>query len=707
MEPAATITPGRLRRRKRCAGSLMACGLSVLAPQAIAESGEAAGQNLPHIDVLENGESDDVRGFVARKAGQTIRSDAPLVETPRSVSVLTRELMDSQQTTTVTEALRNVAGVAPGSYGRRGWDDMIIRGQRATESIMVDGLPMLTYWLAQEPFGYERIDVLKGGASAMFGNAQAGGLVNMISKRPMAHAFTDIGASYGSYDFKQVTLDMGRPLDAEGLSAWRLNALVLDRADPTNGVYQRNYWIAPSARLRLGRDTDLTLLLSLNQREYIRQQGLPPQGTILPNRNGQLPSSLFTGEPSAQPYQGSQLRLGYELEHRFGNDWKLLQSFRAQQTELTGTGVFNENLATNQRTQGRSARKQDFNVTSLQADTALLHTFEAAGRHEMRVGVDLAMSRHRVQLRNCRIGAIDLFQPRYGMPLSCTTMNQDRLVNSYASGVYVQDYYKVNDALSVQAGLRYDTVRSDQDDYMRRTQRSQTDSAWSGNLGLSYRLPYGFVPYASYSTSFSPTVDEVSVDGKPFVPDTGRQVEAGVKWASADQQITANLAFYDLVRRNVTASDPLNRGYSLQVGEQRTRGAEIETTASFGRWQWTAAYANTLGKVTQGLPSQIGKPLDNVPRQSLSLWATYRFRPEWTAGLGGRYESAKRGYSYPYTIPAYTVLDASISYASGAYRLGLNVKNLADRRYYAGGINDRALTMGDPRTVLLTAGYQF
>lgn len=512
MKPAATPTSKRLRRRQRYAGSLVACSLGMLAPQTAAQGSEA----LPHIEVFENGESDEVRGFVARKASQTIRSDAPLVETPRSVSVLTRELLDSQQATTVTEALRNVAGVAPGSYGRRGWDDMIIRGQRATESIMVDGLPVQTYWLAQEPFGYERVDVLKGGASAMFGNAQAGGLVNMISKRPMAHAFTDIGASYGSYDFKQLTLDMGRPLDDEGLSAWRLNALALDRADPTNAVYQRNYWIAPSARLRLGRDTDLTLLLSLNQREYIRQQGLPPQGTILPNRNGQLPADLFTGEPGAQPYQGSQLRLGYELEHRLGGDWKLLQSFRAQQTELTGMGVFNERLRPDQRTQERSVRKQDYNVTSIQADTALLHTFEAAGRHEMRVGVDLGMSRHRNQLRNCSIAPIDLFQPRYGMPVSCTTTNQDRLVNSYASGFYVQDYYKINDALSVQAGLRYDIVRTEREDYMRRTLLSQTDSAWSGNLGLSYRLPHGFVPYASYSTSFSPTVDEVSVDGKPL-----------------------------------------------------------------------------------------------------------------------------------------------------------------------------------------------
>ncbi|WP_051517013.1 TonB-dependent siderophore receptor [Herbaspirillum sp. RV1423] len=666
--------------------------------------------DLPDINVVaEDDEQADQQHYRARHAVSTMKSSASLHETARSVSVVTRKLLDDQQATTMTEALRNVAGVVPGTYGRRGWDDVIIRGQRANESLLVDGLPLSTFWVAQEPFGADRIEVLKGGASVLFGNVQPGGVVNTVSKRPRREFFADIGATYGSDAFRQLTLDAGNAIGDGGKAAWRLNALALDRGDPTRFVYQKHYWIAPSLTLDLGADTDLTFLLSHNYRDYQRQQGVSPYGSILPNSNGKIPDDFFAGEPGASPYHNSQTRLAYVFEHRFSAQWSLMQNFHIIDTDLDGTGIFFAGvLGPSARLQPREARRQHFNVASVAADTALGYRFEAAGRHELRLGWALNAVRDRTVSTTCKVAAIDQFQPVYGARVDCNVpISQDSLTRTLTSGLYAQDHYKVSDALSLQGALRHDSVRTDLQNHVAGTRARQTDSAVSGSAGASYRIGGGFAPYVSYATSFTPATDGSSRDGKPFDPETGRQHEIGLKWLSADEAVSANLAYYDLTRKNVLATDPLDSSYRVQIGEQNSRGIEFETSADIGRWQWSAAYANTLARVLRDTPRTTGKSLDNIPRHSLSVWAAYRFLPGWSIGLGGRAESAKRGYSFNYEIPGYAVADAALTYSAGHYRAALNVKNLADRRYYAGGISNRVLTTGDPRTILLNLEYRF
>jgi len=679
-------------------------------PACAAVAQTAAETTLPDISIVAEGdEQSDPHNYRGRHAVSTMKSGASLADTPRSVSVVTRKLLDDQQAVSLTEALRNVAGVVPGTYGRRGWDDVIIRGQRANESMVIDGLPLSTYWVAQEPFGAERIEVLKGGASVLFGNVQPGGIVNMVSKRPRREFFADVGATYGSDTFRQLTLDTGNSFDDSSKAAWRLNVLALDRGDPTRWVYQKHYWIAPSVTLDLGADTDLTFLLTHNHREYQRQQGVSPYGSILFNRNGKVPADFFSGEPGAQAYQNSQTRLAYAFEHRFGPRWSLMQSFHVVNTELTGTGVFLASvLGPSARLQSREARRQHFNVSSIAADTALGYRFEAMGRHELRLGWALNAVRDRTVSSNCKVAPIDQFQPVYGAHVDCNVpVTQDSLTRTLSSGLYVQDHYKPVDALTLQGALRRDSVRNDLQNYVAGTRVQQADVAMSGSAGASYRIGAGFSPYVSYATSFTPATDGSSRDGKPFDPETGRQHEIGVKWLSEDEAVSVNLAYYDLTRKNVLAADPLNNGLRVQVGEQNSRGIELETTADIGRWQWSAAYANTLARVVRNTPATTGMSLDNVPRHSLSVWGAYRFLPGWSVGLGGRTESAKRGYSFHYEIPGYAVADAALTYTAGHYRAALNLKNLANRRYYAGGISKRVLTTGDPRSILLNLEYRF
>ncbi|WP_050465648.1 TonB-dependent siderophore receptor [Herbaspirillum autotrophicum] len=683
-----------------------ACG-GCFASASCAQSGTDTA--LPDVHAVEQSET---RGYLGRRASNTMKSDAALNETPRSVTVLTRELLDAQQVTTVSEALRNVPGVVAGTYGRRGWDDYLIRGQDARASILVDGLPVGHYWLAQEPFGYERIDVLKGSASGLYGAIQAGGAVNMVSKRPRAETFAELGVTYGSNHFKQLTLDTGRPLD--GKAAWRLNALLLDRGDPTRFVYEKHYWIAPSLTLDLGAHTDFTLLFSHNQRDYLRQQGISPYGSVLPNRNGHMADDFFSGEPGLQqPYSGNQSRLGYELEHRFHPDWKLIQHFRVQHTDVAGTGIFLDKLGSDKRTQERSGRKQNFDMFIATLDTALAHTFEAGGKHSTRFGVQLDYRRDANIYRDCTVKPIDLFKPVYGKPIVCNDkLREAKTVYTSAAGFYLLDEYRINERLLISGALRHDQVSMRTTDQLKDDPEVQRDQATSGSVGLSYAAGKGWTPYISYATSFSPNSGMTS-GGQMLQPETGKQYEAGIKWLSTDQRSSVNLAWYQLTRNNVGAKDPLAPGYKKQVGEQRSHGIELELAAELRKnWHLKAGYANTIATIVNDVNrSNIGKSLDDVPRHSASLWTSYRMHGGALNGLelagGARFESAKRGSSYSYVVPAYTVFDAAVTYVAGAYKMALNIKNLTDKRYYPGGINDSALPTGDPRTLMLNLTRYF
>ena len=261
--------------------------------------------------------SADSGRFGGNGHAQVGKSDLPLNKTPFTVTVVPRSVLDSQQALSLADALHNVPGVVAGNYGRRGWDDLIIRGQTASDSLYLDGLrTTASNRIAQQIFGLDQIEVLQGPASLLYGMVLPGGLVNMVSKRPQAQPFLNLDTTIGSYGLRQGTLDANLPLSANGKAALRLNALAMHSDDQTRYVWSRNRWIAPSLSLDLGDATDFTLLASYQDRSYIRQQGLPLSGSVYANPLGQLPRDLFTGEPDQRPYHGHQRRIGYQLTHR-------------------------------------------------------------------------------------------------------------------------------------------------------------------------------------------------------------------------------------------------------------------------------------------------------------------------------------------------------------------------------------------------------
>ncbi|WP_454734721.1 TonB-dependent siderophore receptor [Cupriavidus necator] len=696
--------PARRLVAPATAGCLFCASLAHASPETAPETVAT----LPAVTVSATDDARDENGFATRKPASVTKSGVPVAETPRSVTVITRDVMDSQQAQSLGDALSNAAGVVTNVYGRRGWDDFIIRGQRASESLFVDGLLVETNnRIGQELHGAERVEVLKGPASILYGAVQPGGMVNIVSKRPRPELFGELGLTVGSYGLRQVTADVGTPLSENGKAAFRVNALAMNSDDPTDFVWFRNRWIAPSLSLDLGARTDFTILASHNERQYVRQQGLPVNGTINPNRNGTLPASRFIGEPGAQPYDGEQNRIGYALTHRFDSGWTLNQNLRWQTLSLTGTLVSAGTMAANSQTLNRSGTQQDFSGTTFGIDTNLQRRFTFAGQqHDITLGVDYRRSSEDRLQRTCRVAALNVYNPVYGASINCpASYSMDQTDTVGTLGFYARDQVRIAERWLLSAGLRHDTARSSTTDRLLATRTDDTAHAVTGSAGLMFDLTHWARPYVSYATSFLPNTG-TDVTGATFKPETGRQFELGIKFDMPGKTGLLTLAAFDLTRRNVLSSDPVNTGYSIAVGEQRSRGLEAELTQDLGSgWSIAGAYAYIASEVTEdSVSGNVGKALNNVPRHSFSLWGTKRFRGAlagWYAGAGVRAESRKQGYSFSYSVPGYAVADVAVGYVAAHWRAALNIKNVFDKAYYAGGLSNNVVTVGNPRTAML------
>ena len=676
---------------------------------------------LPDVNIKASAEG----GITPGKITVTTKGEANPLTTPQSITVVTRELMESRQDKTLVDAVSGVAGVVAGERGNRGFDDIAIRGQTYGQEKYIDGLSTVRqgYVPAEEIFGAERIEVLKGPASLLYGNVRPGGMVNVVSKRPKREVFNEIGVSLGSYGYKQATADISRPLSDDGSTAFRIAALTNDSDDVIDHVFFKNNYIAPSLRLALGAQTELTLLTSYQDRQWVRLQGLPPQGTLLPNRNGQVDRSFYAGEPGFGNNEFSRTRVGYELQHRFGEGWHLQQNFRWDDYTLKQrASAFLDALAVDQRTQVRTGNVQADDYRTVALDTYLNGRLDSAwGKHDITLGLDLNDKHGRLASQSCTpadMGTIDLFKPVYGRSITCTGALADNTQDIQASGLYARDRLSLTRDLHLSAGLRHDRVSTRT--FNNRTAKVSSapkDSATTGMLGASWEATPGVAPYVSWANSFVP-ISGTDFLGNAFKPETGRQLEAGVKFARDNGRQTASLAVYDLRRQNVTTNDTAHAGYSVQQGEHHSRGLELEVAAQLRNGlSLTAAYAYTDAVVSQSNASRLvngvlrqeqGSTVINVPRHNANVWAVYRLPASgWGLGVGLRHMSERTGYAYDFTIPGYTVFDAALMYQGQGWRAALNVRNLGDKTYYGGALSNNVLTLGEVRQVRLNVVYEF
>lgn len=673
---------------------------------------------LPTISIQAQKEPSSA--YVATKATSALKSDAPLFKTAQSVSVVTREQLDQKQARTLADALEGVAGVEAGKLGRRGWDDFVIRGQTSSDSVYIDGLRVgQNTYVATELSGMDQVQVLKGPASINFGLVAPGGMVNLVTKRPEAENFARASMTYGSYNLKEGTFDLNYSPNNSEKGAFRLNGRIADQDDPTDYVYFKNYYLSPSYNFDLGDKTDLSVIASYQHREYIRQQGLPVIGTLKENPNGAIDRSLYIGDPNFGKYEADVYRTGYTFKHAFDNGWNFNQNFAVQKTEMDGTAVFaqtkkfwaDSSYTTINR--ANNSRHQVIDNLSFAIDNRLNKQFDLYGmQHDINIGIDAFQEKSDYTNDKYDIDNLNIYDPVYGQNVTLKQNVRDINRLKYL-GLYLRDRIQLNDQWLLSLSGRQDWAQTQSTSLVTSSASKQSDNAFTGSASVMYTLNDIVAPYVSYATSFTPNSGS-DVNNNPFKPEEGKQVEVGMKLQSPDQRVQGAIAWYDLKRQNVLVTDTANSGYKAQRGEQLTRGIETELSAEILEGlKLTAAYTYIIdAEISKDAnSSNIGKALDNIPEHAYSLSARYKFDPAsklgWYVGGGFRGETYKTVDGLDVHIPGYTVFDTEAGYDAGHWGAQLAIRNLFDKDYYAGALNENLVTLGNPRQINFTVKFNY
>lgn len=652
--------------------------------------------------------------YVAQNAASLLKSDAPLFETAQAVSVVTREQLDQKQATTLAEAINGIAGVVSGQRGRRGWDDFNIRGQSANNQIFIDGLrTSARSAVAVDLSGIDQVQVLKGPASVNFGQVAPGGLVNLVTKRPEAENFARTDLSYGSYDFKQATFDLNYAPQNTEKGAFRLTGRYADQDDPVDYVYFKNLYISPTYNFDLGEHADLSVIASYQHREYQRYQGAPLVGTLLPSSLGKIDSSFFSGDPASDPYKADVYRAGWNFKYDFGNELVFRQNAAVQKTEMNG-GFISLQAGGTETAVKRRLEVQDWDYTNYTIDQNFQKTFQfGQTTHELLLGFDVMQEKRETLADRCNFASINPFQPHYNQGcITALSLNSHSITELQDMGLYARNRIALGDQWIINLSGRYDWAKSSSENVLKGTKTDpQDDQAFTGNASVMYLANQFVAPYISYATSFIPNIGTDKNDAL-FEPEKGKQYEIGMKFQSADQQIQGALSWFDLRRQNILVNDPTDINYQITEGEQTTQGIEAEVNAALSdRWTSSVAYAYTYdSKTTKSTElTAIGERLENTPEHTYSLMT--RYRPQgvlgWYVGAGITGASATELAGLNVELPAYTIYNADAGYDTEHWGAQLSIRNLFDKNYYSGVIDNRVVAFGNPRQVNFAVKFKY
>lgn len=557
--------------------------------------------------------------------------------------------------------------------------------------------------------------MLKGPTAMLYGQTPIGGMVNLVSKKPKPDDFATVMAAAGSYDFAELGADAGVSLADDTLGV-RLVALGRNRGSWVDGVDDsQRFYLAPSATWWAGEHTTLTLLSHFLYDDVNAAWPLPASGFITSNPNGELPLDRNIGEPGYQNHvERSRLGVGYELQHRFTEQVALRQHVRVARFDGRFQGVYASSLDPDGRTLNRDVYTYENERLDAQADTMLdLRLVTGAVRHDVLVGVDLTYNHVTATGGFASIAPLDLYAPVYGATPGPVSPYSRPEVTSRTIGVYAQDHLTIAEQLTVTAGVRFDTIDSENTERLTDTTTDSEDTGFTWRLGATYSFHPGTAVFASYATAFTPQPYDRDVDGNVVDPETGNQMELGVRTIDPSGRYQATAAVFQITREDVATADLNNPGFSVITGEQRSRGLELDGKVTpYAGWSLTGTYAWIEAEVTKDNDLPAGTRLHNVPEHSVTTWIRYTLQDTALRGLGigvgGRWYSDQAGDDADsFELPAYTVVDAGLFYDRGPFSAQLNVYNLFDEEYAIGSYDSLYVLPGDPLTLRAAVNYTF
>ena len=682
----------------------------------------AADTALPQVVVKGEQEkaTGPVQGYVANRSATGTKTDTAVLETPQSVTVIGAEQIETLKAQSVTDAIAYSVGGARAPYGERTGDEVLLRGFLIPTSFR-DGTRYQSNRFdgQQEPYGLERIEVLKGAASILYGAAEPGGVVNTVSKRPTTDPLREIAVEFGSFQRKQVNADFAGALSEDGAWSYRLTGVKRDSETYVDYIDDNRDYIAPALTWRPDRDTSITLLTEYQRdRTAYGGDGLPGLGTAERNVKGQIRRSLFTGEPGFDHYDIDRFSVGYIVEHTLNEKLRLKHSLRRYHMKQDWAAIsvpFNlaDDLSSVSERYGEERKENSDGLTS---DTTLQYDWEAAGvAHTSLIGVDYSEQKWATARYDRAVGPLDLYHPVYGGPIGPAQLSVSGRTKTRQLGLYFQDQMKIADKWVLLLGGRHDKVRQDQCDYFERDRcpvDNQRSSASTGRVGAVYLATNGLAPFASFSQSFSP-VTGLDRNGGRFKPTRGEQYELGVRYQPKGTALMLSAATYQLTQTEVLTDDPANPRYQIQQGEVRSRGVELEAKGRIGRdAQIIAAYSYTDARTTKAsplYPEEAGLRVAGVPYHQLSLWGDATLAafglPNLKLGAGGRYVGETTSQWHDLTGGGYTTFDLMASYTTGPWRLALNLSNATDKTFITSC--PYRCFYGEPRKAIASASYRW
>lgn len=689
--------------------------------------------------------------IAARQSATGTKTDTPIQKVPQSISVVTAEEMALHQPKSVKEALSYTPGVAVGTRGASNtYDYLIIRGFAAdgqSQNNYLNGLKMQGNFYNDaviDLYMLERAEIMRGPVSVLYGKSSPGGLLNMVSKRPTTEPLKEVQFKAGTDSLFQTGFDFSDALDDDGVYSYRLTGLARSANAQQKGAEEQRYAIAPAFTWRPDDKTNFTFLSYFQNEPETGYYGwLPKEGTVEPLPNGKRLPTDFNEGAKNNTYSRNEKMIGYSFDHEFNDTFTVRQNLRFAQNKVSQKSVYGYGMCSDplyssnpssspcanvpQSQWGHTLTRQyvidNEKLENFSVDTQLQSKFATGSvDHTLLTGVDF------MRMRN----DIDSWFGYAGSVAPSDIYNLDRsdfdfgahpnpsgpyrvLLKQKQTGLYVQDQAQWDKVL-VTLGGRYDWAdqSSFNRDYGNKSDRDDKQFTWRG--GVNYLFDNGVTPYFSYSESFEPA-SQTDANGDLFAPSKGKQYEVGVKYVPEDRPIVVTGALYQLTKTNNLMADPNGSLFSVEGGEIRARGVELEAKAALsasvnlvGSYTYTDAEYTTDTTYKGNTPAQ-------VPKHMASLWADYTFfdgpLSGLTLGTGGRYTGSSYGDpANSFKVGSYTVVDALVRYdlarvGMAGSNVALHVNNLFDREYVASCFNTYGCFWGAERQVVATATFRF
>lgn len=667
------------------------------------------------IELVVTGEQD---GYSVPDASTATRTDTPTRDIPQSIQVIPQQVIKDQQITRISDAVRNVSGVTPQGGYAGATDNYNIRGFTTYDNLR-------NGFYAQDnfvnPTNIERIEVLKGPASVLYGQFEPGGVVNYITKQPLSEPYYSAEFTAGSFSTYRPSIDISGPLNSDKTLLYRLNAAYENSGSFIDFGNQEVFAIAPALSYKIGDATTLTLEYEYLKLDRTYYDGLPADPIVF-----KAPISRFLGEPGDR-FSKETHSVFLNVNHRFSENIRLRSGFSvtlddSEESEFRPNSIDADGRTVQRRFAAGPGYLQNY---SLQND--LISNFRTGSiEHQVLVGLEWNKYIYGYDyLRSSTLvtPSIDLFNPVYGASQPSEfdeAASRDRFERNTIA-LYLQDQVTLLPNLKLLVGGRYDFIhrknRSQQLDSFGRdpiddaTVERLYDEAFSPRVGIVYQPLPPISIYASYSRSFNPSSSQ-TVDRTQLPPERGTQYEVGIKGELIKDRLSATFAAYDITKQNVATTDPDNSDFSIAIGEVKSRGLEFDLSGQIlPGWNAIASYFINDAFVSVGDENNpVGDSLINAPGTGGSLWTSYEIQSGGMRGLGfggGVFYTGDREATLPNTfkIPSYVRADATIFYKRDNWRVGLNFKNIFNTQYYDS--QGYYLRPGAPLTVLGTVSVEF